>query len=240
MFHTCGICGREFGLRDMVTLESVQHRINASGINEMWLEKTANRNNPQTSQQRRNYELAMYEELPNGILRHATYACKICVKHLPNVVPKTHVPNSFVDKIKAITVHLNAGNSPKFVINPNDAPSIKRMQQSMLDIYYKSMAEESLKRSIIFNGIKRVTKAAYTIQFYWYLYRYSFSTRAELTQHLLEKAFLRAVDVHGLQKVGLSVNLIQRTWRERNYERQCAAIVIQCAFRHHYPASSKL
>jgi hypothetical protein len=87
MFHTCGICDREFGLEKMELLSDpeVALRIALSPLKKMWEKQIAPKDDPNATSQARGYATAMFNELLDGILRNAKYACKLCVSQLPKL-----------------------------------------------------------------------------------------------------------------------------------------------------------
>jgi hypothetical protein len=83
VFHACGICDREFGLRLMHDIDSALDKIEASGIPTKFAEILAPLNDPTATNGARAYAAAAERELCNGIRRGCTHVCSECFKQLP-------------------------------------------------------------------------------------------------------------------------------------------------------------
>jgi hypothetical protein len=68
----------------------VAARIALSDLKVMWERQVAVRNDPMATKYQRNYAQAMFNELVDGILRNAKYACKICISQLPKLPSAVH------------------------------------------------------------------------------------------------------------------------------------------------------
>jgi hypothetical protein len=68
----------------------VAARVALSDLKAMWERQVAVRNDPKATKYQRNYAQAMFDELVDGILRNAKYACKLCISQLPKLPSVVH------------------------------------------------------------------------------------------------------------------------------------------------------
>jgi hypothetical protein len=85
----------------------VAARIALSDLKVMWERQVAVRNDPNATKYQRNYAQAMFNELIEGVLRNAKYACKLCISQLP--------------KLPSATAHKNATEN-----NPSSSPPFEQ------------------------------------------------------------------------------------------------------------------
>jgi hypothetical protein len=103
MFHSCGICDREYGLRSMLDITSAADRIANSAIPVKFAAMLAPLNDPAASKGERAYAAAAQTELDNGVRNGAQYVCNECYKQLPQdasilastIVPKLALVNGY-------------------------------------------------------------------------------------------------------------------------------------------------
>jgi hypothetical protein len=94
-FNSCGICDREYGLRNMYDLDSAAGMIANSAIPVKFAAMLAPLNDPTASIGARAYAAAAEAELDNGVRKGAQFVCSECFKQLPHdgsVVASTIVP----------------------------------------------------------------------------------------------------------------------------------------------------
>jgi hypothetical protein len=116
IFYTCGVCDREFGLRNMHGIDEAQQRIQMSGIPLMFAEMIAPINDPSASVAARAYAAAAIKELDGGIRRGCGHICTECCKQLPpsNAAPDT--ASSVVPKLALVNGYFR-GECPKALQN---------------------------------------------------------------------------------------------------------------------------
>jgi hypothetical protein len=103
VFHSCGICDREYGLHTMHDIESMRARIAFSGITRLFEELVAPLADPAATGGARAYAAAAKSELDGGLRRGASHVCAECCKQLPQsdsamasyVVPKLALVNGY-------------------------------------------------------------------------------------------------------------------------------------------------
>ena len=87
VFYACAVCDMEAGKSELKDLKAdLLKRIQASGMPALYVALTKDRDNDTVSSCDRGYANAAYNELTvDGLLKGASYVCKVCVRQLPKV-----------------------------------------------------------------------------------------------------------------------------------------------------------
>lgn len=80
--HTCGICSADTALKHCFRLESYQTEILASELKDMFLEMIEPLSDCNASKYQVSFARAVKDELVDGVLKHAEFSCRKCIREL--------------------------------------------------------------------------------------------------------------------------------------------------------------
>lgn len=153
IFHTCGICGLEFGLENLSLLDDpkVAPRIAMSSLKDRYLETMALIDDPSVTQQKKGWARAMRTEMLDGLLRDAKYACDVCISQLPKLLP---AKKKKITKKKVVDENPVIDETPVFRCAPDNGQPVDLRKIVDMQVKWSNLHQDDFERGVTYHNSK--------------------------------------------------------------------------------------